>query len=120
MSHYRPRHPARYSEQLNLLDDAQVLIDRYKKRNAPGSRLDAGERKAWAGEVVEALERLRHEGAAHIGPPDSRDDKERRKVWLELYVNGYRLAKPLDSDPAHLKLPSRPLWRRAFDPDENR
>lgn len=113
----KPRQPWTDTEPRHLIDDARVLVERYRRRNDPARRLTADERKAWAAEVVTMVEKLSHELAARIGPPDWREDGERRRLWLGQYVQGFRTPKPLPSDPSELKIEGRPLWQRAFKPD---
>lgn len=118
MAHYRPRPNTGDSAQRHLLDDARLLIHRYEARNVPGVSLDPDQRREWAAQAVEALERLSHELAARIGPPDDYADRERRRVWMEQFHRGERIPKPLpDKDLERLRKRDRPLWQRAFKPD---
>lgn len=108
---HRKDHPTTFSEHRMLLDDAQVLLDRYKLRNEPGRRLTPDQRRAWAAEVVDVMEQLRRAVAMHIGPPDWRADRERREAWLHQFATGFRPVKPIEQDPDELR-PRPPYWKR--------
>lgn len=59
------------SEARHLIYDAGLLITQYRNRNDPRLALTPLQRRAWAAEVVEVLERMRQQLRAEIGSPGS-------------------------------------------------
>ena len=110
MAHHRD-HPSNDSEQRNLLDDARVLLDRYRSRNDPARRLTPEQRREWAYQMADVMARLGKVVAAQIGSGDYRADKQRHEAWLHQFTTGFRPAKPLPQDPETLR-PPPPFWKR--------
>lgn len=110
MGHHRD-HPINFPEHRHLIDDAKVLLERYRTRDELGRKLTTDERRAWVGEMVIVMERLQQAVMMHVGLPDYRGETQRRGVWLHQFACGLRPVQPLDRDPENLR-PRRPYLQR--------
>lgn len=113
MSETKSKSRRQEAEWRHLLDDARVLVDRYRKRGDASRGLTIEQRRAWAAETAALMDQMQLALSALLGSADPHIEAERRRMWLEMFVNGYRGPKPIPQDPADLRQPDIPLWVRA-------
>lgn len=84
MAHFREQDHSPTTDLRNILDDARVLIERYRQRNDPELRLTPEQRREWAAQMVVVLGKLGR--VASQRDDKSEDDRQRRRRWLNSYV----------------------------------